>query len=81
MRKSPKPNARVMALLLILPLSLTACASLTNFRATEPAPPSQTTRVACESFAPITWSKADTDETIAQIKAHNAAWVELCRKG
>lgn len=78
MRKSPKQKRRAIASLLILPLILTACASLTNFRATEPAQ-SQTARVACESFTPIRWSKADTDETIAQIKAHNAAWVALCR--
>jgi len=29
---------------------------------------------------PIGWSVEDTDETIAQVKSHNAVWVELCGK-
>lgn len=36
-------------------------------------------RVACQSFEPITWSAKDTDKTLAQIKEFNAAWVALCR--
>lgn len=34
----------------------------------------------CAAFAPITFSaRGDTPETIAQIRAHNAAWERLCR--
>lgn len=37
-----------------------------------------TDKVACSSFLPVYWSKADTDKTIAQIKEHNAAFVAIC---
>jgi len=29
---------------------------------------------------PISWSVEDTDRTIADVKGHNAVWVELCGK-
>jgi hypothetical protein len=29
--------------------------------------------LACGAFEPIRWADADTDETIRQVKAHNAA--------
>lgn len=32
----------------------------------------------CEAFKPITWSSQDTDQTIREIKAHNAAIKALC---
>lgn len=50
-------------------LGLTGCASLTGIAGTE---------VACQSFRPITWSIADTDQTIREIKGHNAAGKEIC---
>ncbi len=31
------------------------------------------------AYVPVRWSKNDTDETIAQVKANNAAWVATCR--
>lgn len=34
--------------------------------------------VACRSFKPITWADGDTDETLRQVREHNAAWVALC---
>ena len=37
-----------------------------------------TDAVACYAFEPIRWSKKDTDETIRQVKEHNAAWVAVC---
>jgi hypothetical protein len=37
-----------------------------------------TDAVACSTFEPIRWSKKDTDDTIRQVKEHNAAWVALC---
>jgi len=37
-----------------------------------------TNAVACSAFEPVRWSKKDTDVTIRQAKAHNAAWAALC---
>jgi hypothetical protein len=31
------------------------------------------------AYVPVRWSKSDTDETIAQVKANNAVYVEICR--
>ena len=50
----------------MLTLAATACAKPTAFDATS---------VVCGSFEPIAWSVEDTDETIAQVKEHNAAWL------
>ena len=36
---------------------------------------------ACLVFAPVTWSVADTEDTIRQIRAHNAAWDAVCGNG
>lgn len=38
------------------------------------------TNTACTTFHPITWSSNDTDMTIRQVKAHNAAWDAICKK-
>lgn len=35
-------------------------------------------RVACQSFEPIWWSAADSVQTVAQIKEHNASGKALC---
>jgi hypothetical protein len=40
-----------------------------------------TDKVACAAFAPVYWSKKDTDKTIAQIKEYNAAGKALCGWG
>ena len=37
-----------------------------------------TDAVACSAFEPIRWSNKDTEETIRQVKEHNAAWVAIC---
>lgn len=34
--------------------------------------------VACSAFEPLRWSSKDTDDTIRQVKEHNAAWVSIC---
>lgn len=36
------------------------------------------TDVSCRAFAPIGWSRADSEETVRQVKGHNAAWAALC---
>lgn len=59
------------AALLPMPLLiLAACATTTASVGTD--------AVACSAFEPIRWSKKDTDETIRQVKEHNAAWEALC---
>lgn len=39
------------------------------------------TLVACQSFKPVYWSRADTPATVAQIKENNAAGKALCGWG
>ncbi len=34
----------------------------------------------CLVFLPVTWSRKDSQETIQQIRAHNAVWQSLCEK-
>ena len=36
------------------------------------------TDAACIALAPITFSAFDTDETVAQVRTHNAAWRAIC---
>jgi hypothetical protein len=33
----------------------------------------------CAVAKPIMWSSRDTDETIREVKEHNAVWARLCR--
>lgn len=58
---------------LILLATLTASCQTTGSGAIDPA------LVACASFKPVYWSKADTPATVAQVKENNAAYKELCR--
>jgi hypothetical protein len=58
------------ALLLTPLLTLPGCATTTASVGTD--------AVACSAFEPIRWSKEDTDDTIRQAKAHNAAWKAVC---
>lgn len=37
-----------------------------------------TSNAACILFQPISWSGKDTDETIRQVKGHNAVYVASC---
>lgn len=50
-------------------LALSACATTTGSGGTD---------VFCRAAQPIRWSASDTDETIRQAKAHNAAGKALC---
>ena len=58
----------VAASLMPLAPSLTACVTMTGSGVTE-----------CGWVKPITWSKRDTDQTIIEVKQHNAAWKANCR--
>jgi hypothetical protein len=61
---------------LALALTLAACATLTPIPETDPA------LVACEAFAPIRYSRLqDTEETIRQVREHNAVYAALCPIG
>lgn len=65
-----RPCARRMLLAGLL-AALAACAG----------PTMQTVGIAkpdCSVFGPLTYAKADTDATIVEIKAHNAAWRAIC---
>lgn len=64
--------ARLFAMLSLLTLG--ACATMTDIAGIEPAPVS----AACLSFHPIRWSSQDTDQTILEVKEHNAVWRALC---
>jgi len=76
MLRSKKPALLALACALSLTPTLSGCATLmTVFAATERPDASA---VACGALAPITWSRGDTDDTIRQIREHNAAWTALC---
>jgi hypothetical protein len=64
---------RVMraVLLLVLLLIPPDCATTTASVGTD--------SVVCSAFEPIRWSKKDTDDTILQVKEHNAAWAAICQ--
>lgn len=60
---------------LILLATLTASCQTTGSGAIDPG------LVACASFKPVTWSRSDTAQTVAQVKEHNAAGKSLCGWG
>jgi len=68
---------RLALLLSAIPL-LTACAVTTATGGADLPPEVDPVRVACEAFRPISWADADTDATIREVKAHNAAWDAIC---
>lgn len=56
---------------------LTGCALLTSLSG--PKKPTYDPRpLMCQVFVPIHWSPKDTDDTIKEIKAHNAVWLDVC---
>lgn len=73
----PFKKRRLPAVLcaILLPATLNACAlpTLSSARI-------DVTAVACQGFAPLSWSRKDTDQTIIGIKAHNAAYLATCAK-
>jgi len=64
-----KPRKLVMLLALIACVGLTGCAKTMGSAGTE-----------CARWSPIYWSKTDTDDTIKQVKEHNAVYKRLCVK-
>lgn len=76
MYRSPRPR-RLAAASLSLTLILPGCVATTGSNAVTIA--NSQVNVACQSFRPLSWSSKDTDQTIREAKAHNAAWVALCQ--
>jgi hypothetical protein len=74
MPRLPTPIKPVRLFVLTSLVTLTSCATPTISVA-------PTDKVACASFAPVYWSKSDTDKTIAQAKEHNAVGKALCGWG
>ena len=64
--------ARVLAAASLI-LSLAGCARTMVSAGTDAG-------VACRAFAPIRYSRTDTEDSQRQSREHNAAWVALCRK-
>lgn len=69
---SQKQSKLVALFVLTSLLTLNGCATTTGSAGTTDA------SVACQSFEPIRWSVQDTDQTISQVKEHNAVWRALC---
>ena len=77
MSKSRLQSKLQLSAALVAAASLQACATQTQTPATN-LPPVNT---ACVAFQPIQFSRLhDTEETIVQVKAYNAAWEALCKK-
>lgn len=64
----------LLALVMLLAMwLLSGCGTLIPSRDAEPS--------FCDVARPLTWSAADSDETLRGIRAHNARGVELCGWG
>lgn len=63
-----KPMLLGLTLMLSTPI-LTGCAKMMATLAID---------TSCKAFRPITWSHSDTDQTIKEVKAHNAVYDKLC---
>ncbi len=72
--RSRMRGLRVLPLALLLPI-ISGCATMTASAVPDRADPR---RLACGAFAPILWSADDTDQTIIQIKEHNAVGKQIC---
>lgn len=94
MHKSPRLSLQSALLTLTLTLTLMSCATQTQTRATDPAPtappplcataapPPPPTPSACVAFPRLNYSRLhDTDQTIREIRAYDAARDALCGKG
>jgi uncharacterized lipoprotein YmbA len=77
--KLPK-NSRPSTLIASAILTVFAATSLTACSSTRvPASSQSTVTLFCQAYIPVRWSKADTDETIVQVKANNAVFTALCK--
>lgn len=58
--------------ILVLATALSGCSTLMAFVETKP-------KTECLVFQPISWSKKDTEQTVREIKEHNAVFMALCK--
>lgn len=65
---------RRLRLLALMPMSLPLAACVTLGSGTE----RHWLDTSCQAFAPITYSRLDTPETIAEVRAHNRVYDRLC---
>ena len=70
---SCKPRM-LLAPVLMLPLMLAGCVMTTGNAEIKAA----VTLVPCTGFRKISWSSKDTDQTILEVKEHNAAYKAIC---
>lgn len=73
---STTSRRRAPLLIALCATILSGCATMTGFGATEPPPDPRA--IACGAFRPIGWSTRDTEQTIREVKSHNAAWRVVC---
>lgn len=72
MPKSPRPPRLLLPLMLLSCVTLTGCAHGTDIAVTDPV-------AACAVWRPVIFSRLhDTEETIRQVKALNAAHDAYC---
>lgn len=68
MKNSARDLPAQIAFALVLTLTMSGCVKMTGSGEND-----------CLIFQPITWHVEDTDETISQIKTHNAIWKDGCK--
>ena len=77
---SARRNMRAGYFAIPFALALTGCATTTDTGGTDAVMPVTNRQAICSAFVPLPWSTRDTDETIAAVKEHNAAWKAICGK-
>lgn len=75
MQKRKRPKMLALSLIAST-LILTSCESLTALR--DRLKPKAEVGF-CRIAKPISWADEDTDQTIKEVKAHNAVGVKLCK--
>ena len=82
MLKPPSSGpTRLASLLIVSTLILSGCGTTTGSDEIKgPPPPAAPVNAFCEIAKTISWSTKDTDQTIREVKAHNAVYLALCGK-
>lgn len=76
-------RAPVCVVSLAMSLMISGCQMSTSEGAIPPPPKTPiegapTRPLICQAWLPISWSAADTDQTILEVKQNNAAWACAC---
>lgn len=78
------PRKIATLLTVLCAMTLANCASMMGLKGTtsphrdQEAQQTDIRLALCTAFVPIGWVDGDTDETIQEVKEHNAAWIGLC---